>query len=163
MKSTDKPVRLFRYGRAAAGLILLVNPIISLYDILPDFIGYLLLFTALREVSRLEGRMEDAQSRLIWLAAFSGLRLTLALVFYDAQSSFKLLVCFSLAVVELVTFLMWSASFFSGLEYLAQPQRRGRTRRQAFERAFPDGAVLHRSAPPATCCPSSPRCSRTRR
>ena len=30
-----------------AGLILLVNPIISLYDILPDFIGYLLLFTAL--------------------------------------------------------------------------------------------------------------------
>ena len=118
MKSTDKPVRLFRYGRAAAGLILLVNPIISLYDILPDFIGYLLLFTALREVSRLEGRMEDAQSRLIWLAAFSGLRLTLALVFYDAQSSFKLLVCFSLAVVELVTFLMWSASFFSGLEYL---------------------------------------------
>ena len=45
MKSTDKPVRLFRYGRAAAGLILLVNPIISLYDILPDFIGYLLLFT----------------------------------------------------------------------------------------------------------------------
>ena len=62
--------------------------------------------------------MEDAQSRLIWLAAFSGLRLTLALVFYDAQSSFKLLVCFSLAVVELVTFLMWSASFFSGLEYL---------------------------------------------
>ena len=51
MKSTDKPVRLFRYGRAAAGLILLVNPIISLYDILPDFIGYLLLFTALREVS----------------------------------------------------------------------------------------------------------------
>lgn len=111
MKSTDKPVRLFRYGRAAAGLILLVNPIISLYDILPDFIGYLLLFTALREVSRLEGRMEDAQSRLIWLAAFSGLRLTLALVFYDAQSSFKLLVCFSLAVVELVTFLMWSASF----------------------------------------------------
>lgn len=118
MKTTDKSVRLFRYGRAAAGLILLVNPIISLYDILPDFIGYLLLFSALREVSHLEGRMEDAQSKLIWLAAFSALRLTLALVFYDAQNSFKLLACFSLAVVELAAFLMWSASFFSGLEYL---------------------------------------------
>lgn len=118
MKTTDKSVHLFRYGRAAAGLILLVNPIISLYDILPDFIGYLLLFSALREVSHLEGRMEDAQSKLIWLAAFSALRLTLALVFYDADDSFKLLACFSLAVVELAAFLMWSASFFSGLEYL---------------------------------------------
>lgn len=87
MKTTDKSVRLFRYGRAAAGLILLVNPIISLYDILPDFIGYLLLFSALREVSHLEGRMEDAQSKLIWLAGVHALRLTLALVFYDAQNS----------------------------------------------------------------------------
>ncbi|MFR5865670.1 MAG: hypothetical protein ACLUFV_11275 [Acutalibacteraceae bacterium] len=66
----------------------------------------------------------------IRLAAFSGLRLTLALVFTTRKAR-SLLVCFSLAVVELVTFLMWSASFFSGLNTCSTATT-GRTRRQAF-------------------------------
>lgn len=118
MTENKKQPRLFGFSAAVAALVFFINPVISLYDIFPDFIGWLLLSGALREVSRLEDRMADAQGKVVWLAVLSALRLLLGITFYDAQSTFMLLICFSLGVLETVVFISWSSEFFGGLEYL---------------------------------------------
>ena len=57
-------------GWLIPGVIMLSNPVIAFYDILPDCIGYLLLCVALLRLADLNASISDALKRfrtLIWI------------------------------------------------------------------------------------------------
>lgn len=109
------------YGKSfIIGCVFLFNPIISLFDVLPDFIGCLLIATSLKEICVLDSRLENAMRQMYYLAGVSAARLLLMFFVFDMDSSWVLSCVSLLGVAELFFFLYFLVSFFGGMTYLAQ-------------------------------------------
>lgn len=106
--------------RFVIGLVFLFNPIISLFDVLPDFIGWLLLFSALTEAAFLDGRLAQARSLTLYGAALSAARTVLMFFVFDMDDSWILSVVSLLGAAELFVAIYFAASFFGGITYLAE-------------------------------------------
>ena len=57
---------------AAIGLAFLVIPSVSLYDVMPDFIGWILLWVAVSELSYFSTDIDTAGRMTTWLSLVSG-------------------------------------------------------------------------------------------
>ena len=109
------------YGKYfVLGCVFLMNPIVSLFDVLPDFIGCLLIATSLKEISVLESRLENAMRQMYYLAGLSAARFGLMLFVFDMDSSWVLSCVTLLGAAEVFFFLYFLSSFFGGITYLAQ-------------------------------------------
>lgn len=106
--------------RFVIGLIFLANPVISLFDVLPDFIGFLLLFSALTEIAFLDERLETARRMTLYGAAVSGARTVLMFFAFDMDENWILSLVSLLGVAELFAAIYFSVSFFGGISYIAQ-------------------------------------------
>ena len=73
MKNTS--LRLFRSPLITVGMFFLINPTFSLFDPLPDFIGYLMMFAGVYELAAMDDRLTMAAKKLLYRALLSGLRL----------------------------------------------------------------------------------------
>ncbi len=102
------------------GIVFLFNPVVSLVDVLPDFIGALLIGTALTEIAMLDERLENARRLIFYLAAISGVRTALMFSMFDMDETWILSLVTILGVVELFALVYFSISFFGGIGYIAQ-------------------------------------------
>ncbi len=116
----NKVLKLFTSPLIAVGMFFLINPTLALFDILPDFIGYLLMYAGVYELIALDERICLASKKLIYLAVISALRLVIALGSIGFDSSTVMLICFSFAICEGVLLFTFLADWFDGFDYLMQ-------------------------------------------
>lgn len=105
-------------------LIFLCNPNVQGLDVLPDFIGYLLLVAGLRRVSLLDESFAEASRlfrRMAWLsvAQFVGIFWIFTVPSAEEVPTLVLLLCFVMGVLELMTVLPACRQLFHGLSYIA--------------------------------------------
>ncbi len=125
MRASHDALRQLNWRRTLwmTALVFLFNPYFHGLDILPDFIGYLLLVSGLRRVALLDGSFEEAVRLFRRLALLSAVRLValgwiIAVPSADEQPTLLLLLCFVMGVLELMTALPACHQLFHGLTYL---------------------------------------------
>ncbi len=113
-------------GRMAVGILFLLDPNIAVVDILPDFIGCLLIISALASLRDLSDSLEEARlnfMRLLWVSlshipAFV-LMIYISASFVNEKTSI-LVFSFVYAVVELVLVNNAVTSLIDGFVYLGE-------------------------------------------
>ncbi len=101
------------------GCVFLCNPVISVFDILPDFIGCALIIKALSRLKYLDYRIELAVKQLWLLAGVSAVRTVLMPFYFDMDSSAVLSAVSLLGAAEAFCFIYFALSFYRGMSYLA--------------------------------------------
>ena len=121
-----KPRRLGKYlgiGLFTAGAVFLFDPFISVVDLLPDALGYLLMLLGLYRLSDLDERLAEACKGLRYLALIGVARLvslflTFGLVSPNEQPVFVLLILFTLGVLDCIILIPMWKNFCGGVLYL---------------------------------------------
>jgi hypothetical protein len=106
------------------GAIFLCDPMMSVIDLLPDFIGYLLIMKGLYRMADLSGYVEDARRLcgklvLAGLARPVSLLLIFGLVSDSERPTMTLVASFVLAVVDCLLLLPMWRKLGEGIQYLA--------------------------------------------
>lgn len=107
-------------GLIVAGLAFLFVPSVSVYDFMPDFIGYMLILGGLRKISPLDGNLQSARSNFIKLCVFNLIKTALIIPLLSLNDETTvMLVTFSFAIIE--TIFLWSAAgeLMEGINYLS--------------------------------------------
>ena len=124
---TAKPTkRRLRLGSLFVGLILLVNPSINLFDLMPDFIGYALILYAIAPAADSAAYFSDAYERflkLFWIGASKYPALLVMMMIYAGDMSQRSIIAvFALvyAVIELLYLLPAFRLLFEGFFYLGE-------------------------------------------
>lgn len=103
------------FGYIAAGMVFLFNPNIAVFDILPDFIGYLLIYHGLFRMSFSTVKLAAVRDNHLWkLALATALRIcSIALLPYTSET-FLLLDVFVFGVVETILYIPAVLELFDG-------------------------------------------------
>lgn len=101
-----------------AGTIFLLNPNINIVDLLPDVIGYILIYRGLFRLSDMDDRIESARQKAKWLMFVSLFKIIFMLQLPSSSDSDVLLFTFCFAVVELLLIIPMLSEFFGGMNYL---------------------------------------------
>lgn len=97
-----------------AGVFFLFNPNINVVDVLPDFIGYLLIYRGLFHASFLSDNLRQARD-LIWkLAMITAVRAASAVLLPYTSDTFTLLLVFIFAVLETMYAIPAVTTVFEG-------------------------------------------------
>lgn len=113
-------LKLFKSPLVAFGFFFLINPYISMLDVLPDFIGYILIYFGVSELARIDDRLSLASQKLIFLSVISLGRLMAWTFSISADSSTVMMLCFTFGIVEGILAVLFANDFFGGMEYLLQ-------------------------------------------
>lgn len=119
-----KQKNIVLWGRIIAAIIFFFNPNVGIVDILPDFIGYILLVTAISKVAVIDDRISDAQALFTRLIYITALRLASLLAVFgfiplSDQNISILLLSFVFDVLELLTLVPAVIKLFDGIFYLS--------------------------------------------
>ena len=119
-----KQKNIILWGRIIAAIVFFFNPNIGIVDVLPDFIGYILLVTALSKVAVIDDRISDAQilfTRLIYITAlrFASLWAVFGIIPPSDQSMAMMLFAFVFDVLDLITLIPAVMKLFDGIFYLS--------------------------------------------
>ncbi len=102
-----------------AGLIFLIDPYIVVIDVLPDFIGYLLIFIGLQHLSYLNLSMAEARKCTIILLIISFCRLPASLLYIsiasDKTQQWGLIFAIAFAICEIIYGKRMFEAFFDGI------------------------------------------------
>lgn len=101
------------------GFIFLFSPDISLFDLLPDFIGWSFITLGLLKLADIEMRLEDAKILSRRMLLISIVKLVLSLFTFKFSSSDSMLATFSYGIVEIITVFPFIKNLFVGLDYVA--------------------------------------------
>ena len=120
MKNKTKPIRLWLL---CLSFLFLFNPNLIVVDLLPDFIGYLLLCAALVRLSDLNGTIEEAVSGFKKMTLIDGAKwIAIVWIFgiseVDEQTSSMLLWSTVFCILELIFAIPAFSKLFSGLSAL---------------------------------------------
>lgn len=112
------------WWRLTLSLVFLFNPNVGLVDLLPDFIGYLLLCDALAGLSFIDDRISEARTllrraALITLGRFAALFITFGLIPYSDRSTMMLLLSFVFDIAELCTVIPAIFKLSEGILYIS--------------------------------------------
>lgn len=100
-------------------MVFLFSPDISLFDFLPDFIGWSLIALGLVRLADIEMRAEDARNAAKRMILISLVKAVLALFTFRFSSSDLLLASFAYAIVEIITVFPFVRELCTGLDYCA--------------------------------------------
>ena len=120
MKNKTKPIRLWLL---CLSFLFLFNPNLIVVDILPDFVGYLLLCAALIRLSDLNGTIEEALNGFKKMIFIDGAKwLAIFWIFgiseVDEQTSSMLLWSTVFCILELIFAIPAFSKLFSGFSEL---------------------------------------------
>lgn len=102
-----------------AGLIFFMNPCINIVDILPDFIGCILISAGLYRLADTEDRFLLARKIADRIIPIYILKLVLSLYIPVAWKSGLLPITFVFAVGEIILMIMLCTALYGGIEYMA--------------------------------------------
>ena len=102
-----------------AGLVFMFNPCINIVDILPDFIGCILVSAGLYKLSDTEDRFYSARLIAMRMIPIYVLKLVLSVYLPVRWKSGLLPVTFAYAVGEIIVMILLLSSLYGGIEYMA--------------------------------------------
>lgn len=102
-----------------AGMIFLFNPMINILDILPDFIGLLMIMHGLSKAAQVTDHLGDARDYFAKLALVSAVQFGLVFTLPFNTDSYTMLMAFSCAVVSAIFFVPAMSNLFAGFSYIA--------------------------------------------
>ena len=102
------------FGYIAVGLWFLFNPNISVLDVLPDFIGYLLIFRGLFQMSFSSPALQEVRGSMGKLALITALRLLSFILLPYTSETFGLVLVFVFGVLEAIYFIPAVTGLFEG-------------------------------------------------
>ena len=114
------------FAMVYAGLFLFFNPVVSLYDFLPDVLGALLIFLGLKKSAAIDGHFDDARRsafNLIWLYL---LKLVMSFTLLGSSDN-SLPYTFMASVLEIVFLLPFFSKLYEGFEYTSMRMGTGNT------------------------------------
>ncbi len=114
---TDKKTSSLGLTLIAAGFVFLVNPCIHIIDILPDFLGFILMCFGVDKLSDLEGRFAAAKKGFIELAVISAVKTLGLLLLPHIDEIFVILLVFSFGLLEAMFFIPAMKNLFEGFRY----------------------------------------------
>ena len=106
--------------------LFLCNPNVNIVDLMPDFVGYLLLYTALAKVADLIPHFDEARERLhklfwITLSKIPAMFIMLSISSQNtAERPIVAVFSFSYAIIELIYIYPAFSALFDGFEYLEE-------------------------------------------
>ena len=118
----NKPRKHMGIGLIALSMVFLWNPDITVFDLLPDVIGYILLSLGLSSLSYLNHHFEESAKRFHRMIPLSAARLVFVLILFGRVShndrpTTMLLGSFVFGVLELMTLLPAYKQLFEGFTY----------------------------------------------
>ncbi len=112
-----KTVRSMGIMPIAAGIFFLVNPLVNIIDIMPDFIGYILIAFGLDRLADMEDHFASAKKSFIILAVISAVKTAACLLLSFIDATFIILLSFVFAVGEGICFIPAMINLFGGFHY----------------------------------------------
>ena len=109
-------MRLFMIG---AGIFFLVNPILGVSDILPDFIGCFLIMSGIRDAAYMIEKLHSARRWFMYGACLSIIRFAVSFMGVERQHTLPLTLAFCFAIVELIIYIPAFKFLFDGFDYAA--------------------------------------------
>ncbi len=109
-------------GFIIAGIVFLVNPNINIIDILPDFIGCILIVIGLSKTAMLHDSFAEAKDAFWRLALIELVKVGCIVFVPYVDSTFLLVLVFSFAVIEVITLVpaiskLFEAFYDLGMKY----------------------------------------------
>ena len=104
--------RLFLFG-----LFFLINPYFWVFDVLPDFIGFILMCFGVDKLSDLEGRFAAAKKGFIELAVISAVKTAGLVLLPHIDEIFVIVLVFSFGLLEAMFFIPAMKNLFEGFRY----------------------------------------------
>ncbi len=101
------------------GFLFLMDPVVGLHELLPDFIGTFLIMLGLRDTSYMVERIAGARRRFLYLTWVSIIKFLLNFTPIDKIHTLPLTVAFSISIIEIMLFVSAIRHLFSGIEYTA--------------------------------------------
>jgi hypothetical protein len=102
-----------------AGLVFFFNPCINIVDILPDFIGCILISIGLYKLSDIEDRFYDARKIINYLIPIYILKFFLSFALTVSWKDGLLPFTFAFSVGEIILMIFFSAALFGAIENMA--------------------------------------------
>ena len=102
----------------AIGFIFQINPCIHILDVLPDFIGFVIMAFGVDKLSDLEGRFAAAQKGFIQLAVISAVKTAGIFLLPHIDEIFVILLVFSFGILEAMFFIPAMKNLFDGFRYI---------------------------------------------
>ncbi len=115
--TTTSKVKNMGLGLVAAGMFFLINPLVNIIDIIPDFIGYIMIVCGLDRLADMEDHFASAKKYFLILAVASAVKTGACLLLPFIDATFIILLSFIFAVGESVCFIPAIASLFGGFHY----------------------------------------------
>lgn len=109
-------MKLFSIG---AGLFFLLNPVVGVYDVLPDFIGCFLVILGIRDAAYMIEKFASAARWFRYAALISILRFAVSIMGVERQHTLPLTLAFVFAVVEMIVYIPAFKDLFAGFDYAA--------------------------------------------
>ncbi len=109
-------MKLFQIG---AGIFFLLNPVVGVYDVLPDFIGCFLIMLGIRDVAYMIEKFGISRRWFMYAAALSLVRFVVSFMNVESQHTLPLTIAFSFAVVEMIVYIPAFKALFAGFDYAA--------------------------------------------
>ncbi len=103
------------FGYIIAGFVLLLNPVIHVFDLLPDALGFLLMAVGLSKVAYMNGRLSQARAAFLKLAVVELARIFCIVFVPYMDDTALLLFAFVFGVIDLILFFPAVTALFDGL------------------------------------------------
>ena len=103
-------------GYITIGVIFLFNPMISLLDVLPDFIGYIFILVSIYKLADMTNLMDKIHRHILYLTAVSIARLVLSIVLVADDKVLSLIFVFVFAIIDAVFMISVFNKIFDGIE-----------------------------------------------
>ncbi len=101
------------------GFLFLINPVIHVMDLLPDFVGYILIFAGLGKTALFVDHLAEARRQFARLTVVAALK-SVSIVFWPMVSdSGMLLLTFVFSLFELLYFIPAVNSLMEGMQFAA--------------------------------------------
>lgn len=106
------------FGLIAAGFVILFNPVFNIIDLLPDFIGVLLIYAGLTKTATLNEDVASARKKMLYLALVDIAKL-ICIGFLNEQDGTRYLMFATIfGVLECICFIPAVCDLFIGVEHL---------------------------------------------
>lgn len=120
----DKKQKLISWTSLFASIVFFCNPDTGIIDILPDFVGYMLLCVAISKTADIDDRINEAYTlfkRMVYISAakFVALFLQFGFIPTTDQSVSMLLLSFIYSVAELMIVIPAIIKLYDGILYLS--------------------------------------------
>ncbi len=101
----------------AVGAFFLINPTVNIIDIIPDFIGYLLIVLGIDRLADMEDHFAEAKKGFVLLTVVSAAKTASCLLLSVIDGTFVILLSFAFALLEALFFIPAMTKLFGGFNY----------------------------------------------